>query len=907
MASKTPPGIAAFNSPEEFLRIVLHTNAPVFPPLVDDWQPPYSNRVMTGRLSSLFLFFVAPLTAADTGVLTFEEDVRPILKAQCFQCHGEEKDVEAGLDLRLVKLMAKGSKNGPVLSPGNSADSLFFQHAESGEMPPREEVRLSDEEVAVIGQWIDQGAKTAKPEPSVLPEPGELIITDAERDHWSFRPIVMPSEGEEVDFFLEQKLSEKGLGFSPSADARTLIRRAHFDLIGLPPTGHEVASFEEEFSVDPEAAFAALVDRLLESPHYGERWGRHWLDVAGYADSEGYNDKDFERVDAWRYRDYVIASLNKDKPWDQFIIEQLAGDELVKATHYNAADLVNESDDALEKLTATGFIRMAPDGTYNVTDDLEIAQKEVLTETVKIVSSSLLGLTVGCAECHHHRFDPISQEDFYRMRAIFAPVYNTEKWLGPRSRQIAKWAPGEKEKADELEAEAKVWGDKYLAEMERVVKVVFERELEKIPESKRDFARKAYETDPKERNEEQTLFLTEQYPAVNVKRTVLHLFLAKYEDGEELAKLYKEYNEKVTELRNAKPEPDYIRVAAEIPGRIPETRVFFRGDLNSPEGDPVSPGGVTVLAKQSNANLFPSDNKDLATSGRRLAYARYLTSGEHPLVARVLVNRFWMHHFGAGLVDTPGEFGSRSKGASHPELLDFLAARFMESGWSLKDFHRLVMNTEAYRQASVRTEEGEAVDPGNRLLWRMPVRRLEAETLRDAILSVNGRLKTELFGEPLVVKEDDGGLFSVAGGEVSEDGKELRRSIYIQQRRSQPVTMLEAFDAPQMEPNCELRQSSTVATQSLAMMNSAFILRETTEFAKHVIEKVGGQEDSAALAREAWRSAFATDPSAERQSQLVAFLDSQEAVFEKEEDFKQKALATLCQVLLETNAFLYID
>ncbi len=862
---------------------------------------------MTARLSLLVLLFASPLFGNETETLTFERDVRPILKAQCFQCHGEEKELKAGLDMRLVKLMAKGSENGPVFVAGKSADSLLFKHVRSGEMPPKDELQLPEEEVAIIGRWIDEGAKTAAPEPTILPEPGELIITDAERNHWSFRPIRKPATGDSVDFFLERKLKKNGLTFSPQADAVTLIRRATFDLVGLPPTAAEVTTFQKDFKADPDKAFTTLLDRLLESPHYGERWGRHWLDVAGYADSEGYNDRDVERVDAWRFRDYVIDSFNKDKPWKDFILEQIAGDELIKATHYTASDLANASDDALEKMTATGFVRLAPDGTYAGSADAELAQKEVITETIKIVSSSLLGMTVGCAECHHHRFDPIPQEDFYRMRAIFAPVYNTEKWLGPRSRRVSKWEPGAKEKADKLEAEAKVWGDKYLKEMERVVLVIFERELEKIPEDKREFARKAYETEEKERTPEQALFLRETYPAVNVKRTVLHLFLSKYEDGEELSKLYLKYNDKVQEIRKSKPEPDYIRVAAEIPGKAPVTHVFYRGDMNSPEEEPVTPGGFTVLAKEAGANLFPENNKDIPTTGRRLAYAQYLTSGNHPLVARVLVNRFWLHHFGEGLVNTPGEFGTRSRGPSHPELLDFLAAEFMEKGWSLKDFHRQVMNSKAYRQTSTRHQKGEDIDPDNRLLWRMPVRRLEAETLRDAILAVNGRLKLDLHGEPLVVKEDDGGLFSVAGGIVSEDGKELRRSIYIQQRRTQPVTMLEAFDAPRMEPNCELRQSSTVATQSLAMMNGTFMLRETGEFAKHLIGDGKETKENADLAKAAWRAAFSVEPSIEKTEQLAAFLKTQQEIFKKEKNPQEQALATLCQVLLKTNAFLYVD
>lgn len=859
------------------------------------------------RLSLFLLLAGALVSGAENEPLTFERDVRPILKEQCFLCHGEDKVLKGGLDLRLVKLMARGSKHGPVLVPGNRADSLIFQHAQSGEMPPKEEIRLSADQVEIIGRWIDGGARTATAEPSILPAPGELIITDAERNHWSFRPIRRPQIGETVDSFLERKLKAKGLSFSPRSEAATLIRRATFDLIGLPPTAEEVVAFESAFQANPETAFAALVDRLLASPHYGERWGRHWLDVAGYADSEGYNDRDVERVDAWRYRDYVIASLNADKPWNDFIVEQLAGDELIKATHYNTSKLANASDDALEKLTATGFVRLAPDGTYAGSADVELAKKEVITETIKIVSSSLLGLTVGCAECHHHRFDPIPQEDFYRMRAIFAPVFNTEKWLGPRSRRVAKWAPGAKEQADALELKAKVWDQKYTTEMARIVELIFERELEKIPNEEREFARTAYETDKDKRTTEQTVFLRDRYPSVNVRSGVLRLFLPKYEDGEALAERYTEYKNKAAEIRKTKPTPDYIRVAAEIPGRVPVTHVFYRGDMNSPEDEAVQPGGISVLARAAGANLFPENNKELPSTGRRLAFARHLTSGEHPLVARVLVNRFWMHHFGQGLVDTPGEFGSRSKGPSHPELLDFLAAKFMEHDWSLKAFHRMVMNSRAYQQTSTRTQRGEDLDPDNRLLWRMPVRRLEAEILRDAILAVNGRLKLDLFGEPLVVKEDEGGLFSVAGGTVSNDGKELRRSIYIQQRRSRPVAMLEAFDAPRMEPNCEVRQRSTVATQSLAMMNGAFMLREAAEFAQRVLREAGDGADELALARHAWRLSFAAEPSPEKTKQLAEFLQIQHRLFEKDENPRASALATLCQVLLETNAFLYVD
>ncbi|MCB1087827.1 MAG: DUF1553 domain-containing protein, partial [Verrucomicrobiae bacterium] len=620
------------------------------------------------------------------------------------------------------------------------------------------------------------------------------------------------------------------------------------------------------------------------------------------------NDKDLVRDDAWRYRDYVIRAFNDDKPWDRFIVEQLAGDELAGATHANAQGLANAKADACELLTATGFLRLAPDGSGSSPDDPIHARNAVITETIKIVSSSLLGLTTGCAECHDHRFDPIPQEDFYKMRAIFAPVFDTENWRMPNTRRAALLSADDQKKADEIEAKAREIDKQYIDEMMRVVGVIFERELEKIPADQRNFARETYNTPADKRTPEQKSFIEEKYPAINVQRGTLHLFLAKYDDGDALKKKYEELLAQTTEIRKGKPAPDYIRVATEDTKNVPKTQLFHRGDFTSPEGPALPPGEFEVL----DAPDFAENDAQLPTTGRRLAYARYLTSGRHPLVARVLVNRFWMQHFGRGIVATPGEFGARGAAPSHPELLDWLASDFMEHGWSLKRLHREVLTSRTWKQSSARRPEGEAIDRDNTLLWRMPVRRLEAEIVRDAMLAVSGNLNDRLLGSPVPVAVNDGGLFAVGGGKISDGAPELRRSVYVQQRRTQPVAMLQAFDAPQMEPNCERRLSSTVATQALELMNGDFALAQAKDFAKRIKSACGSTSDPAALAMAAWETAFGSAPSPTDSAALVNYLNTQrEALADSAKEAKipadDLALASLCQVIFETNHFLYVD
>jgi len=849
-----------------------------------------------------------PVVAAELGRVTYEQDVRPILKEHCFHCHGEETTLAGGLDLRLRRMIVLGGESGTAIEPGRHAESLLFQYVETGQMPPQDEMELTSDQVSIIAQWIDAGAPTDGVEPSETPLPGALVITDAERSHWSFREVKRPKVPQvdlpitnAIDAFVAHRLHQVGLDFSSPADPVSLIRRATFDLIGLPPTPQEVA----DFVADPsEEAYERLIDRLLASPHYGQRWGRHWLDVAGYADSEGYDDNDLLRPDAWPYRDYVVRSFNEDKPWDQFIVEQLAGDELAGVTHVDASEQANQDARIRELLTATGFLRMGPDGTGSKPMDVALARHQVVTETVNIVSSALLGLTVGCAECHHHRYDPIPQEDFYRLRAIFAPVYDAQNWRTPHERRLTILSAEDQARAKAIEAEAKQLDAKHDQIKDEVLQLVLQRVLADIPDQDRASAQAAYETAVSKRSTEQTELLKQKYPMLGLLAPGrLHLFLARFQDGNQLKKKYEDVLAESAKVRATQPRPIYARVATEDPARIPTTHVFYRGDHQSPQPEPISPGELTVLSPPG-TELVPENDPEVRTTGRRLAYARWLVSGQHPLVARVLVNRFWMHHFGRGLVEHTGEFGLRGTPPTHPELLDWLASEFVSGGWRLKPLHRQWMLSRTYRQASQRRAEAEAIDAGNELLWRMPVRRLEAEVIRDAMLAVSGKLRDDLEGPPLAVSVDDSGLV------VSGDPREAQqRSIYLQARRTQPETMFEAFDAPQMEPNCERRTSSTVATQSLALMNGSFVLAQADAFARRVIQEVGQDHSAEQVAARAWALAYGESPTPETQTRLAEFLARQMSDLRAREspDPPTDALATLCQVLFGSNQFLYVD
>ena len=909
-------------------------------------------------LSTSSILQAAPVAKAekDNSVPTFEAAIRPIFKAHCFQCHGEEDDVQGGLDVRLVRLLAKGGESGPAIVAGDHAKSLLYERLAAGEMPPGEK-KLSPKELAAVARWIDAGAKTLRPEPAQVSD-----LTDEDRNFWSFRPIVRPEVPRvsqtnssapsptirtPIDAFLLAELQRHQLSFSPEADRRTLIRRLYFDLIGLPPTPEEVAAFVADKS---PTAYASLVDRLLASPHYGERWGRHWLDVAGYADSDGYTPLDPVRTYAYKYRDYVIRSFNADKPWNEFIIEQLAGDELL------AAPYAERTPEELEKLVATGFLRMGPDGTADSSVDQPLARNDVLAEAIKITSTSLLGLSVGCAQCHNHRYDPITQADYYRLRAIFEPAYDVKNWRAPQGRLVSLMTAKDRELAAKIDAEIVAINKERAEELKKIVAEYFEIEVAKAPEGVRSALREAHAVPPLKRTPEQKkLFVT--YPAADVNPGSVLLF-----DVKRIRAFDKIYDDRIAAAKAQRPTEDFVHALTEVPGKVPQTFLFFRGDHNAPR-QALKPGELSVLA-ESHTAAIPEKDPKLPSTGRRLAYAKHLVDGKHPLTARVLVNRFWMHHFGRGIVASPADFGIAGERPSHPELLDWLASEFMAGGWKLKPLHRTILLSAAYRQSSTHRPELDAVDLDNRLLGRMNVRRLEAEIIRDAVLAVSGNLNTKAFGPPIPVTPDEIGQVIIGLDNRDSAGRPKtlrqsigeeahRRSLYIQVRRTLPLGMLETFDAPTMTPNCEVRAVSTVAPQSLLFMNNEFVVSQAERFAKRL--QSAKPKDLRAQLSLAWNSAFGGTATESQLNDATAFIESQVAQFSTPEALKlskelataagtkatnaaiqaaaekksapptaemkakimaeagrvptpdERALASFCQALLSSNGFLYVD
>ncbi|HAA70811.1 MAG TPA: hypothetical protein DCE55_16865 [Planctomycetaceae bacterium] len=768
----------------------------------------------------------ALLTAADSGELQFERDIRPLLKIHCLDCHGATKEKKGGLDLRLRRLLAQGGDSGPAIVPGNPAESRLLQRIRLGEMPPGD-TKMPAEDIAVIKRWIAAGAPTARPEPETLGE--GLGVTHEERAYWFFQPIAAVKVPElpdntrirnPIDAFLHARQQPKGLEFAADANRVTLIHRVYLDLLGLPPTPQQVV----EFVNDPRSdAYGRLLDGVLDSPHYGERWGRHWLDVAGYADSEGYSNDDPVRPYAYKFRDYVIQSFNQDLPFDQFIQEQLAGDEMI------APPFKNMAPDDIRRLTATGFLRMAVDGTGSVNNDE--SRNQMVADTIKIISSSLLGLSVGCARCHDHRYDPISHDDYHRLRAVLEPAFDWKNWKQPTGRRISLYTDEDVAQRDKINKEAQTLEAARNKKQNEFIQIALNKEYDRYDDPLKTRLKTAKETPGDKRTAAQNK-LIKDYPNLNVSGGNLY----QYNQGH--ADQIKKLNADIAKVRSAIPVEEFLRATTETAGKTPQTFLFYRGDHRQPQHE-VKPGGLTVTAPEGQRLAIEDNSDDTPFSGRRLVYARWLTNGQHPLVARVLVNRVWMHHFGRGIVSTPGEFGKLGTLPTHPQLLDWMARFFMQQRWSLKQLHRLMMNSTAYRQASVRNPQSDRVDSGNEYYWHKTVRRLDAEIIRDRILSVTGKIDKRMHGAPDGVKTDTSGQTVVAGSN--------RRSVYIQARRTQPAALLQVFDAPVMTVNCNKRERSTVASQSLMLMNSDTVLAYAGAFADRVNLEAGGTVESESL------------------------------------------------------------
>jgi hypothetical protein len=854
-----------------------------------------------------------------------QHDVIPILLRRCTVCHGLRRH-EGGLDLRSKAAMLRGGKSGPAIVPGKPEASRVIEKIRSGQMPPRHRLvevsvkPIEPAETDVLARWIASGAPEVALEPDVATLALDSLVTRKDRAYWAFRaprPVKVPTVRHAgrvrnpIDAFILHKLECKGLTLSPPADRAALMRRAYFDLTGLPPDPAEVKAFLTDRG---PGAYEKMIDRLLASPWYGERWARFWLDLAGYADSEGKREQDLPRPHAWRYRDYVIRSFNADKPYGSFLQEQLAGDEL--ADYETAPQITPELYD---NLVATGFLRMAPDGTWaNITGYVP-DRIEVVADEIDVLGSAVLGLTLKCARCHSHKFDPIPQRDYYRLVDVFKGAYDEYDWLKPDVRPglgpISQDVSGGRYLPFVTTAERRTW-EAHDAPLRRAIAAARaaldrkakapaaryrEERLARLPQVLRDDLRVMLATAPSKRDAVQR-YLAEKFEKhLRIDDDALKSIDAAFKKESE------ETDRQVAALEARRlPEP---RVQALWDrGNPSPTYLYRRGDYLTP-GLLVGPGVPSVLTDGKTPFKVTPPCPGAKKTGRRLALARWLTRPDHPLTARVAVNRLWKHHFGTGIVKTLGNFGKAGLPPSHPDLLDWLARQFVRKGGSLKSMHRLMMTSATYRQSSALPLDRQRIDPDNALYSRMPLVRLDAEALYDTLLLVAGRLDQAPFGpaDPVEVRPD--GLVTPA-----RTPRGWRRLIYVRQARKQLPTHLENFDYPQMNPNCLERRMSTVAPQALHLMNNGMMFRLAEDFARRVNRETG-PEAANRVERVYWL-ALSRPPSREEKSVGVDTLEKLTGQWAKRlagagkgdrDAARLKALTTYCHAIMNSAAFLYVD
>jgi hypothetical protein len=723
----------------------------------------------------------------------------------------------------------------------------------------------------------------------------------APAEHWAYRPVTRPplpaTRGAcrtAVDRFILAALESKGLGLAPQADRTTLIRRVCFDLTGLPPTVAETDAFLADRSPD---AYERMVERYLASPRYGERWGKFWLDAAGYADSNGYFNADSDRPLAWRYRDLVIRAFNADRPYDDFVRDQVAGDERVGFTPTG-----DVTPGMVEALTATHFLRNAPDGTGESDgnpDEVRTDRFTVLEGTVQNLMSCLLGVTIQCARCHDHKFEPISQAEYYSLQAIFFPVYNPDRWVKPNDRVVAVATAAERARWQRrnslIDRQVKALQQSLPAIAGPFREQMLDERLQGLDAATRDRIQQAQAAPDNKRTPEQQRLLKTHAKTLAIS-------------DDDLAKRFPEYaalrdrvRQAVAQRQKDRPAPlDRLAAFVETDPKPAVHHILRRGQHGQP-GREVQPGVPAALGTKANTYRIEPPPPGRISTGRRSALARWVTSPDNPLFARVMVNRVWQHHFGTGLVSTPDNLGRSGARPSHPELIDYLAAEFVRSGWSIKALHRLILRSAVYRQSSAPRDEVDRTDPDRRLLGRFPLRRLDAEALRDAMLHVSGELDRRAGG-PYVP-----GLRTKEGTvEVAENVPGARRrSVYLQQRRTQVVTLLQLFDAPALVGTCGKRSVSTVPLQPLALLNSEFVRARARAFAGRLAREAGA--DTPKRLTLAFRLACGRPPSEEEGAACRRFLEKQRLVYGKEKDGEQRAWADLCQMVLASNACLYVE
>lgn len=779
------------------------------------------------------LICILPALSRADDPIDFDRIVAPLLASRCLECHNAS-DRKGKLDLSSAREVFRQKE--PVVIPGKLEESTLWQKVHDGEMPPKKP--LSDAEKSTLKKWIESGAKWGKTDP--IDRYALSTDTHAGADWWSLRPVKRPAlpaintptwSENPIDAFVLAKLDAQGLTPATAASRRQLIRRAYFDLIGLPPTPQEIDTFEKDS--DPRA-YEKLLDRLLASPHYGERWARHWLDIARYTESQGF-EYDRIRPNAWHYRDYVIAAFNNDKPYNLFVAEQLAGDVMNFAHPREPA--------TPEGLIATSLLVCGPwdqagNSQANATQRM-ITREEELEDLVSVVGQSFLGLTINCARCHAHKYDPISHADYYRFKSIFEGVKHGERPIAP---------------AGEVEAHRK--------------------QLTKLQQSLKQAEKELHEA--KQQAMKQTLAKFDWNGLVVLTDTQ--------------RKEQQVFQERVADLRKQIKElPPLPESYAGIRQQPAPTRRLVRGDVTSP-AETLSPAGLSIIkTPDSQFHLQPDAPEGL----RRLMLARWLTDPRHPLTARVLVNRLWHHHFGRGIVDTPSDFGFNGARPTHPELLDWLAAEFVEGqpAWSIKRMHKLIMMSATYQQASQFNAKAAALDSDNTLLWRYTPRRLEGEIIRDAMLTVTGQLNRQMGGpsfRPFIVSNFNSDFYE------SKDmiGPEFnRRSIYRIHVNSGKSAMMDALDCPDPSIKTPSRRVTTTPLAALALMNNSFIQRQSKHLAERVTREASNNTGQAIeLAYELTLGRPMTEQEKPEAMKLV----------------KEHGLPALCWALLNATEFLYV-
>ncbi|MCA8989167.1 MAG: PSD1 domain-containing protein, partial [Planctomycetaceae bacterium] len=730
------------------------------------------------------------------GRVSFTHDVYPLLKTRCFQCHSGV-DSESGYRLDVRDEVLGYSTGDPLAEPGKARTSRLLETvtAVSPEerMPPAENglAPLSMEEIGLLAAWIEQG----------MPWDEKLLPTPRiQSDHWAFQRIerpVIPNFRRQnwgrnpLDAFIATRQEAEGLTPAEEAPPQKLVRRLYLDLIGLPPTPEQTKDFVEAFRKDSESTYSTLVEDLLASRHYGERWGRYWLDLARWAESHGHQH-DIPRPYAWRYRDYVINSFNDDKPYDRFLTEQIAGDELQPYTD--------------ENLIATGFLAAARISGNNM--DKAAQRNDVLVDITNVTGSAVLGLTMECVQCHNHKFDPISQRDYYRLHAFFVNGQLSNLALRdpgtPNPTDLENWMSDRAYKF-------------YMSEADKLVKKKIFDHTEQ-PHTWGFYA--------PGRSDSQI----ERMPVVN--RDPIRW------------------------------NPDELKNTS--------GHILIRGDITRP-GPEVTSGWPEVLG--------PTPVKPEGLS--RLEFTQWLTSRDNPLTARVWANRVWQWHFGRGIVATPNDFGTRGSVPTHPELLDWLAVELMENGWSTRHLHRLIVHSATYRQQRLHNATNASVDPGNLLLWNWPLRRLEAEAIRDAVLVATGELDHSIGGPSIPARNEENAL---------------RRTLYLYQRRSEMPTAMKMFDSPELVTSCPQRGVSTVALQPLYLLNSDFMMHRAEVLSYQV--RLAAGEDQDKMTEIAFLQTLGRVPTDDERKQSLRLLEAN--------GNSPDTLVHLCHALLNLNEFLYI-